>query len=111
MNYDVNCAFKQVLYIILMLFLISCSNRQFDSDKADTENNKARFKESIQVELTQDIKNIYCYGDFFGIDYKILISFNCSPETISKIIKEHNLELSGKKRDSGLFFTYTETFA
>ncbi|MDJ1500262.1 hypothetical protein [Xanthocytophaga agilis] len=63
----------------------------FDSDKPDTENNKIRFRDFIQVELTPDIKNIYCYDEAIGIDATYKFSFNCSPATSKKIIEKHNL--------------------
>jgi hypothetical protein len=52
----------------------------YNSDKADTEFNRKRFKEHLQVDLTDDIKDIYAYGDFLGIDYKVLIAFTCDQD-------------------------------
>ncbi len=56
----------------------------YDNGKPDTENNKKRFKEHLQVDLTNDVKNIYTYGDFLGADYKVLISFSCDTTTLKK---------------------------
>ena len=77
----------------------------YDNGKPDTENNKKRFREHLQVDLTNDIRNIYAFGDFFGVDYKVLISFNCDTSTINKIAKRKNMTLSTKDNDEGLFFS------
>ncbi len=75
----------------------------YNSVKPDTDNNKKRFKEHLRVDLTEDIKNIYAYGDFLGADYKVLISFNCDTSTINRIIKKNNMQLKNEA-DQGLFF-------
>lgn len=77
---------------------------QFDSDKADTKYNKKRFEEYIEVELSPDVKEIYCFGDFIGIDYKVLFSFTCDTTTIRKIINKKKLELTDDNTDNGLIF-------
>ena len=77
----------------------------YNSSKPDTESNKKRFKEHLKVDLTEDVKNIYAYGDFMAIDYKVLISFNCESSTIDKIIKAKKMTLSKKENDEGLFFS------
>ncbi len=43
----------------------------FDYDKADSKFNKQRFTEYLQIDLSADILNIYCFGDFLGADYKV----------------------------------------
>ena len=35
----------------------------FDHDKPDTENNRKRFVDFLKVEITPDVKNIYCFDD------------------------------------------------
>jgi len=75
----------------------------YDSDKPDTKNNKKRFSEHLQIEPTSDIKNIYTYGDFLGIDYKVLIAFTCDQSTIDKIVAVKKMQRSTKD-DTGLFF-------
>jgi hypothetical protein len=77
---------------------------KYENGKADTEDNKKRFDEYLQVELTADIKNIYAYGDFFGADYKVLIAFNCDPTTVEKIIAVKKMQLTKSKDDNGLLF-------
>ncbi|HTO16605.1 MAG TPA: hypothetical protein VLZ83_12600 [Edaphocola sp.] len=77
---------------------------QFDSDKPDTKYNKKRFEEYLEVKLTPDIKEIYCFGDFLGIDYKVLFSFTCDSTTIKRIIDKKKLELTDENNDSGLLF-------
>ncbi len=76
---------------------------KYDIGKPDTESNKKRFTEHLQVDLSDDVKNIYAYGDFIGVDYKVLISFNCEPLTISKIATAKNMILS-TENDEGLSF-------
>lgn len=77
----------------------------YDSGKPDTENNKKRFTEHLTIDLTNDIKNIYCYGDFMGIDYKVLISFTCDTSTINRILRAKGMTISQKDHDSGLSFS------
>ena len=76
----------------------------YDNGKPDTENNKKRFKEHLQIDLTDDVKNIYAYGDFSGADYKVLISFTCDKTTVDKIIAAKKMQLESSKDDDGLFF-------
>ena len=66
---------------------------KFDTDKPDTDNNKAQFKKFINVPITPDIKNIYAYGDAKGADRKYQFSFNCDITTVNSIIKRLNLKL------------------
>lgn len=75
----------------------------YDSNKPDTDNNKKRFKEHLNIDLTNDVKNIYTYGDFLGADYKVLISFNCDITTINKIVTVKNMVLQNSN-DEGLGF-------
>ncbi len=77
---------------------------KFDAYKADTKHNKKRFKEYLEVDLTQDINEIYCYADFLGIDYKVLFSFNCDSATIKKIVDKKGLKLSESDKDNGFAF-------
>lgn len=76
----------------------------YDNNKQDTENNKKRFGEHLQVDLTPDVKNIYAYGDFLGADYKVLIAFTCNQSTIDKIMATKKMQLTTAKNDNGLFF-------
>lgn len=76
----------------------------FDAHIADTKFNKKRFVEYLEVELSDDVKDIYCYGDFLGIDYKVLFSFTCDSATIQKIIAKKEMELSTEAYDVGLHF-------
>jgi hypothetical protein len=77
----------------------------YDSNKPDTEHNKKRFQEHLQVTLTKDVNNIYTYGDFMGADYKVFISFSCDTSTIEKIIEAKKMMRSTKDNDEGLFFS------
>ncbi len=77
----------------------------FDYDKADTKYNKKRFIEYLEVELTTDIKEIYCFGDFLGADYKVLFSFKCDSSTVQRIINKKDLKLTNTDNDNGLLLS------
>jgi hypothetical protein len=72
---------------------------QFDSDTPDTKHNKARFNEFLQIELTPDIKNIYCFADRMGADSDFQFSFNCNAATVRRIIEQHKLVLDKDNKD------------
>ncbi len=63
----------------------------FDYDKPDTKNNKKRFKDFLKIEITPDVKNIYCFDDTIGIDADYMFAFNCNSKTSNRIIEAHNL--------------------
>ena len=65
----------------------------FDAYKADTKYNKERFADFIQIELTNDIKNIYCFDDAIGIDADYQFAFNCNTKTVERIIERHKLSV------------------
>lgn len=76
----------------------------YDYKVPDTKPNKGRFKQHLGIEPTNDVKNIYAYGDFFlGLDYKVLIAFSCDKSTIEKIIQRKDLQPAGRK-GGGLMF-------
>ncbi len=93
---------KNRLYYLILISTILSSCGQFDSNKPDTDRNKKRFQEYLEIDLTQDVSNIYCDGDL-GPDYSVLFSFNCDSSTVGRIIKKKNLRIS-KDYDDGLFF-------
>jgi hypothetical protein len=66
---------------------------QFDANTADTKFNKERFKEFLKIDLTADIKSIYCFDDRIGINADFQFSFNCNASTVAKIIEKHHLKL------------------
>jgi hypothetical protein len=63
----------------------------FDAYTPDTKYNKERFKEFLQVELTSDIKNIYCFDDAIGIDADYQFAFNCNLQTAERIKEKHHM--------------------
>lgn len=65
--------------------------RSFDSDTPDTENNKIHFKNFLRVEVSEDIKDIYCHAAEMGIDKSYMFAFTCSPVTSLRIIEANNL--------------------
>lgn len=106
------------LYIFLFSTLYSCEQikskgiefidtvfPQFDTYKEDTKYNKKRFEEYLEVEVSSDIKKIYCFCDFIGVDYKVLFSFTCDTITIKKIIDKKGMKLTTQDNDNGLYFS------
>ena len=73
----------------------------FDHDKPDTDNNKKRFKDFLKIEVTPDVKNIYCFDDAIGIDADYMFAFNCDLATSKKIINIHNLTIDTLNADNG----------
>ena len=73
---------------------------KFDYDKSDTDNNKKRFKDFIKVEISDDVKNIYCFDDAVGIDADYMFSFNCNEKTSNKIIEVHQLTIDSTNSDN-----------
>src|SRR5690554_3575712 len=69
----------------------------FDAYKPDTKFNKERFKDFLQVDITPDIKNIYCFDDAIGIDADYMFSFNCDTTTARKIIERSEERRVGKE--------------
>lgn len=65
---------------------------QFDPYHPDTKYNQLRFKDFLQIELSQDIKNIYCFDDAIGIDADYMFAFNCDSGTAEKIKVKHLLK-------------------
>ena len=66
----------------------------FNSHTADTDNNKARFRDFLKVDLSEDVKNILCYDNAIGIDASYAFSFNCNSETSRKIIETNKVNLT-----------------
>jgi len=63
----------------------------FDSDRPDTEGNQKNFRHFLQVAITADVKNIYCFDDAIGQDADYMFSFNCDTATAAAIIKKLDL--------------------
>lgn len=68
----------------------------FDPTEADTYNNKLRFEETLQFAVTNDIKELYGYGEFLGFEAFIAFAFFCDDSTAAKIISKHNLSKEAK---------------
>jgi hypothetical protein len=71
----------------------------FDAYKPDTKFNKERFTDFLKVDLSPDIKNIYCFDDAIGIDADYMFSFNCDTTTARRIIEKHQLKLDKETTD------------
>jgi hypothetical protein len=71
----------------------------FDAYHADTKYNKQRFSEFLKVEITPDIKNIFCFDDAMGIDADYQFSFNCEAASAERIIAIHKLILDNETTD------------
>ena len=65
---------------------------KFDSETPDTKSNKKHFREFLKINITPDIKNIYCFDDAIGQDADYMFSFNCDSLTTKKIIELHELK-------------------
>lgn len=63
----------------------------FDSEIPDTETNKKNFRNFIKVDITPDVKNIYCFDDAIGQDADYMFSFSCNSKTAERIIELHQL--------------------
>jgi hypothetical protein len=72
---------------------------QFDAYTPDTKFNKERFAEFIQVPLTPDVTNIYCFADNIGIDADYQFSFQCDTNTVKRIIAKHQLKPDAGNND------------
>lgn len=94
---------KNISYTFILLILIFSSCEHFDPNEVDTKSNKKIFKKYLEVELTSDVKYIYCYADF-GTDYSVLISFSCDSNTIENIVSKKHMKLTTEDSDNGLFF-------
>ena len=64
----------------------------FDSEKPDTEANKKNFRNFLKVDITSDVKNIYCFDDAIGQDIDYMFAFSCNFTTAQKIIDRHELK-------------------
>lgn len=73
----------------------------FDHDRPDTSNHKKRFKDFLKIEITPDVKNIYCFDDAVGIDADYMFAFNCDSTTSRKIIEVHNLTIDTLNANNG----------
>lgn len=72
---------------------------RFDANEPDTKYNKKRFTEFIKIDITSDVRNIYCFADVIGIDADYMFSFNCNTTTVRKIIDKHLLKLDKETTD------------
>jgi hypothetical protein len=96
----------KTLYLLLSFFAFSCSRSytsdDFDSLNPDTDLNQIHFKNFLKVDITPDVKNIYCFADELGADASYLFSFNCDQQTANKIIKANKLVLDTADREQAV---------
>lgn len=67
---------------------------QFDPYIADSKFNRQRFEDYLKLTPGDSVRSIYAYGDFIGIDYKVMLAFECDPYFAQKIIQTNELVLS-----------------
>ncbi|ACU63506.1 hypothetical protein [Chitinophaga pinensis] len=79
----------------------------YDADQPDTDNNKKRFQESFGIRAGSEVKQLYTYGDFMGIDYTVLMTFTCDKPMIKTIVEKDGLKLAEHNDDPGLSGMYT----
>lgn len=78
----------------------------FDSDITDTEANKKNFRNFLKVEITPDVKNIYCFDDAIGQDADYMFAFDCDTITKNKIAEEHLLVRDSISQNVGEFMQH-----
>lgn len=77
----------------------------YNSSTPDTDDNKKRFREHLEMTITADVKELFTYGNVMGIDNSVLMSFTCDQATINRIIRKNAMELCADTTDKGLFLT------
>lgn len=73
----------------------------FDAETPDTEANKRNFRRFLKVDVSPDVKNIYCFDDAFFRDPDYMFAFNCNAETAQRIINRNYFKkdtLKGSQR-------------
>lgn len=96
---------KKIMKIcMLILCLIFCWGIFFGFD-TETKNKK-KFRRTLGVELTPDVKDIHYYRDIFPSDYTILFSFTCDSSTVMRIVNANGLKLADDKEMGGLSFGF-----
>lgn len=96
--------FTKKIKKLLSVYVQEASDKiypRFDARIPDTPANKKRFKDFIQVELTPDVKTIFCFDDAIGLDADYMFAFKCGLSTSNKIIAKHALQLDTTTRDNG----------
>lgn len=78
----------------------------FDHEKPGTESNKKLFKDFLKVEITPDVKDIYCFDDAIGIDADYMFSFRCDSATSNRIIKVNELKIDLINTDNGFYMPH-----
>ncbi len=86
---------NKVVVLILIFLAFSCYQvfPTYSSTRPDTLSNQQRFKDLLNVKLTPDVKNIYCFADYLGIDFSVQLAFTCNASTAKRIIEQQNLEV------------------
>lgn len=84
---------NQLLVVLPCTLLFSCNvfHPRFDSKKSDTENNRFHYEHLVGIKWTNDVKNLYAYGDELGIDASYYVAFECSQQTSHKIIESNEM--------------------
>lgn len=84
---------KAIIFSILILSFVSCgiSHPPFDYETPDTQNNVFHYEHLVNVEITDDVKNLYSYGSE-GIDASYYLAFECDEDTKEKIIKANKMD-------------------
>lgn len=78
----------------------------YDSGKPDTENNRNRFYDHLKVKPGKDVNGIYSFGDYMGIDYKVMLAFEADQSTIDSIVSRKSLNLSSEVHIESLLAGY-----
>lgn len=78
---------------------------QFDPYIADSKFNRKRFEDYLKLKPGADARNIYAYADFLGIDYRVMLAFECDTSFAQKIIQTNELVLSPETDRKNLIFS------
>ena len=94
---------KRIDRISFSLLLMVACGPDYTTDIPDSKENKERYVQYLKVPRSVDVSDIYCYCDYFGADYKVLISFNCDPSTVQNIARTKQMQKATEK-GGGLIF-------
>ncbi|PCI95352.1 MAG: hypothetical protein COB15_12295 [Flavobacteriales bacterium] len=96
---------KRLTLILLVAVIISAcggSAPPFDSKTPDTKNNVFHYEHLVGIGISEDVKNLYTYGDQFGIDASYYLAFNCTESTKDSIINSNQM-IADSENGIGLY--------
>lgn len=85
---------SHLLVLLIPLSLsVSCGagHPPFDHGTPDTENNTFHYENLVNVKISEDVKNLYTFGNENGFDASYYIAFECNSQTAEKIIDANKM--------------------